>query len=539
MSFTVARCSVSDHILKVAQHFTQDLTHNTALASSFVICKDSYTDKNTGVTHVYIRQYLHSIEVADGNINVNVKDGVVLSYGDLDVDTLNDLTWMLFWFMIATIPNVSLAQDIIEDPASFLAKILSIWEMQFVGDQGSITMLIDNVPYALSPVPQGESTALELIWKFEVEMQDNWCKTAVSAASLHHIVSVVNWASDLPVPTPKLPSSLEHAIYKVLAWGINDPSVGNRSIQKENYDVLTSSIGWHSLPFANNPQSMSHKGSDVFAHENLKGRNVWKLNYHPNADADMVFKYKYVPTEIDCTDALGEAKKYINATVMQLFYYGLDKVLGNFQQHNFGRGSAENGAAFVNAQDSSRYNNANFMMPPDCQKVNPYHDGDMEAGIIIYELSYLGRLGWGESTSTYSDYAMGVWANKTIKPSIFVDSLFLPSPCKDGTVPDSDFYHPVKLTLDDDRKLLIPKHGNSLIQCRPPFFDACDTIIQVDSILTGSENHCDLWAAFAECGLSLNVTGRGLHTNNFKVPRKYNTTSSEVFLGARLPVSGE
>ena len=50
--------------------------------SGFTIRKDSYTDANTGVTHVYIRQLVNGIEVADGDFNVNVKDGRVISYGD-------------------------------------------------------------------------------------------------------------------------------------------------------------------------------------------------------------------------------------------------------------------------------------------------------------------------------------------------------------------------------------------------------------------------------------------------------------------------
>lgn len=68
--------------VEVAQRFIEELTSESAPASSFVIRKDSYTDKNSGVSHIYARQYMHGIEVADGDINVNVKDGVVISYGD-------------------------------------------------------------------------------------------------------------------------------------------------------------------------------------------------------------------------------------------------------------------------------------------------------------------------------------------------------------------------------------------------------------------------------------------------------------------------
>ena len=89
------------------------------------------------------------------------------------------------------------------------------------------------------------------------------------------------------------------------------------------------------------------------------------------------------------------------------------------------------------------------MTPPDGQNgrcrmyiwntASPYRDGDLEAGIVIHELTHgmstrltggpanSGCLGWGESggmgegwgdflattirsTSNYSDYSMGAWA---------------------------------------------------------------------------------------------------------------------------------
>jgi len=154
------------------------------------------------------------------------------------------------------------------------------------------------------------------------------------------------------------------------------------------------------------------------------------------------------------------AKGYINATITQLFYtsnmvhdlyyrYGFDEVSGNFQQHNFGRGGRDGDAVIANAQDGSGFNNANFMTPPDGQNgrcrmyiwntASPYRDGDLEAGIVIHELSHglstrltggpanSNCLGWGEaggmgegwgdylatairSTEVYSDYPMGAWA---------------------------------------------------------------------------------------------------------------------------------
>lgn len=82
-------------------------------------------------------------------------------------------------------------------------------------------------------------------------MQDNWYEASISATAPHRIISVVDWASDAPIPDE--PSTSEPATYNVFAWGINDPSVGNRSHNKENYDILASPVGWHAIPYANDP----------------------------------------------------------------------------------------------------------------------------------------------------------------------------------------------------------------------------------------------------------------------------------------------
>lgn len=54
--------------------------HNAGRA--YVIRPDSYTDTATGVTHVYARQVIGGIEVANAHVNLNIKDGRVLSFGD-------------------------------------------------------------------------------------------------------------------------------------------------------------------------------------------------------------------------------------------------------------------------------------------------------------------------------------------------------------------------------------------------------------------------------------------------------------------------
>ncbi|KAL5638983.1 hypothetical protein ACGC1H_003379 [Rhizoctonia solani] len=159
------------------------------------------------------------------------------------------------------------------------------------------------------------------------------------------------------------------------------------------------------------------------------------------------------------------------------------------------------------------------------------------------------------STSTYKDYPIGAWAanaksgirhfpystNNTINPSLydrlqridyqevhaigevwaeilyvvsnklidkhgFADSLFPSS--------ESKFYRFVE--REDNTLTKVPKHGNTLMlqlivdgmkaqPCNPTFVQARDAIIAADQTLTGGENKCTLWNAFASRGLGTNA----------------------------------
>jgi extracellular elastinolytic metalloproteinase len=88
-------------------------------------------------------------------------------------------------------------------------------------------------------------------------MRDNWYEAVVSRRAPHRIFSVVDWASDAPVPSE--PTQRPPATYNVFAFGINDPAEGNRSFAKENFDPLASPLGWHVIPVANDPLSSNLK----------------------------------------------------------------------------------------------------------------------------------------------------------------------------------------------------------------------------------------------------------------------------------------
>lgn len=194
-------------------------------------------------------------------------------------------------------------------------------------------------------------------------MEDNWYDAIVSAHDNGKILSVVDWASDSPMPIyipmdkllPPLESELEalkklfepaskrtlDATYLVYPWGTNDPQDGNRTSVSESKEVdhTASPYGWHSIPFRNVPPEMlerfAHRpipdkdsivnftttvGNNVFAQENWEGMNQFMSNYRPNS-AELNFSYPYEPKDKDSSNGrMREAKGHINATITQLFY---------------------------------------------------------------------------------------------------------------------------------------------------------------------------------------------------------------------------
>ncbi|KAH9987985.1 Fungalysin metallopeptidase-domain-containing protein [Russula vinacea] len=620
--------------------------------NGFALRKDSYTDKATGVTHVFFRQMINGIEVADGDINVNVKDGAVISYGDsfyrggvpsislvdesitpgphadfcdllqdrlaerfnlfrkesvatdqitmavlphkdetldrmhrlhswncehvrtpyefaergfVKRDDIVDPRNALLQFMVAATPHDAVVAEILDKHDQISENMTSWFEAHFIGDDyATLVEMIDNVPDAVSPVkakpvyiqlPDGDRTMLMQAWRFEVEMRDNWYEAVVSRQAPHRIFSVVDWASDAPVPsepTQRPPATTSLCIRH------QRPSEGNRSFAKENsihWPVLSGGTlsllpttsflhlkkdeySNYTITFGNNvwfPSSSLERYSIYtgFAHENWEGQYNWLQNYRPDGGEQL----------------------------------GGDAVIAN-------------------AQDGSGFNNANFMTPPDGQngRREPLPDGDLEAGIVIHELSHglsirltggpanSGCLGWGESggmgegwgdflatiirsKADYSDFPMGAWAanqakgirnypyslDNTINPSTyktldkpgywgvhaigevwaemlwvvsqrliakhgFVDSLFPPLPLEDGTIPTGDFYRSPETLSSDVAGQLVPKHGNSLVV--KLVLDAMK-LQHAARVLTGGENFCDLWLAFAEKGLGMDATVQG------------------------------
>ncbi|CAG8457263.1 4534_t:CDS:2 [Ambispora gerdemannii] len=434
--------------------------------------KNSYKSETNGVTHVYLRQIVNDLEVVNGDINVNVDEsGRVISYGDSfykgdkpqkDAVINSETTTSKFQLKIdftkfgfnkksrkskreyySSLFNNPDRSVISPEEAIFsLAKHINqdiphpekIDYTESVSFDGDPILLVTGVPFAISDVEvtqvyvQTDEGKLQLCWDLKTEMENNWYHGQVNAHD-GKVVQLIDWVAD--------------ASYNVFPIGINDPSDGSRETVIDPADKLASPLGWHSQSRKKNFTVTI--GNNVFAHENLAGSWEWENNYRPEGGQDLNFDF---PLSLEKTP-----KTYIDSSITNLFYWN-NIVAGNFQQSNFGKGGKSNDAVIANAQDGSGYNNANFATPPDGQHgkmrmyvwdvVNPWRDGDLEAGIVIHEYSHgistrltggpanSGCLGWGEAGGMgegWGDYfatilrmkpsfkrdttefGMGAWAN--------------------------------------------------------------------------------------------------------------------------------
>lgn len=148
----------------------------------------------------------------------------------------------------------------------------------------------------------------------------------------------------------------------------------------------------------------STRGNNVVAQEDHNANNGFGIGGHSQtAEPSLLFDYPPNFT-LQPTDSvnLGFANTnlfYWNNIMHDISYqYGFDEVSGNFQKNNLGRGGIGNDFVFADAQDGSGTNNANFSTPPDGSggrmqmylftTKNPKLDGDLDNGVISHEYTH-------------------------------------------------------------------------------------------------------------------------------------------------------
>jgi extracellular elastinolytic metalloproteinase len=262
----------------------------------------------------------------------------------------------LLAFLALVHPDEQLGSSLARDPSAFLGALESTFTPPSFHAPGPKTPTehIRNAPGVVGDEGAKASLAwlqtddgLKLVWRLELEMADNWYEGAVEVGS-GKVLAAVDWARDAPSAfarrkadgsgnkgkkSPPGKDKKDGAFkpeYRVWPLGVNDPSVGNRSLLTGPHDVLASPAGWHAIPLSTSPflsttpgvtvdakagwvNTTTTLGNNVFAQENWEGQGNWVANYRPVVKNGS-FDFPYGEEE-----GL-RPKEYADLAITELFY---------------------------------------------------------------------------------------------------------------------------------------------------------------------------------------------------------------------------
>ncbi|HEX5780923.1 MAG TPA: M36 family metallopeptidase [Solirubrobacteraceae bacterium] len=301
------------------------------------VVTDRYTDRDTGVTHVYLRQRHNGLDVIDGTMTLTLApDGSVASVGDRFVRDL-----------ARTAPG----STPLRSAAAARSEAIDALDAD------------DVLPGRPELVYKKDGAGLRLAWKVRVIEDDGdhaW--DAVVDARDGTLLAATDWVS--------------HAVaYNVFAPPLAGPDEGTRSIVVDPADPLASPFGWHDTDGVAGHESTLTIGNNVHAATDNDSNDVADAGSESDGGPGMIFDTPFDPAQ--------PASANRGAAVTNLFYvvnhihdvayrYGFTEEAGNFQANNYGRGGLGGDAVDAHAVDGTfGTNNANFFTPPDGDPVKP------------------------------------------------------------------------------------------------------------------------------------------------------------------------
>ena len=357
---------------------------------------DRYVSDQTQATHLYLRQVVAGLEVAQADLSVHVAPaGQIISVGGGFVPGLTELVAN---GQIVLEPTLT-AEEAAQRAAASLGVVLDGEPaMVHMAEDGMSCVIaapglsLDDVSARLHLVPSSYGTAA-LSWQLIVRTPDNqhWYDLSVDAHA-GHVTSQIDWSND--------------ASYNVLPIPTESPNFGSFQIVVDPHlaSPVASPFGWHDTNGSPGAESTLTIGNNVDAHLDRDGNNVADAGGRPDGGPGLNFNFTFDPALTPLQNA--------NAAVTNLFYwnnvlhdvhyvYGFTPAAGNFQTNNYGQGGLGNDAVQADAQDNANggsVNNANMAVPPDGTAprmqmyefalTSPRRDSDIDPGIIIHEYGH-------------------------------------------------------------------------------------------------------------------------------------------------------
>ncbi|KAJ1963865.1 hypothetical protein GGI12_001792 [Dipsacomyces acuminosporus] len=376
---------------------TAYLAKNHKIPVENIKITDAYTDKATGVTHVYARQTIHGTDVVNAVANINIsKDGKVISSSQsfAPASAVSKIKRSTGSLSTRANANASL-KSALKSMTDYVKTGVNATTLNSVQISSSSSLASGELEFSISGLPKDaavDSTAsakksyiqladgsLKSVWSIVLKQDENWYHGHVNAET-NKVESINNWVSNAES-------------YNVLPRTVNSPEAGQRQVVTNPANPKASPRGWVS--------SGTTVGNNVWAQNNPSGGRNWRNNYRPRARAGNVFNYPM--------NLYQNPSSYVDASITQLFYtvnvmhdlsylYGFDEAAGNFQDTNYSGRGRGNDAVVAFTQDGSGTNNANFATPPDgyngvmrmyvWTRSNPYRDSSLDQDIVAHEFTH-------------------------------------------------------------------------------------------------------------------------------------------------------
>ncbi|RYP55110.1 hypothetical protein DL768_000229 [Monosporascus sp. mg162] len=544
-----------------------ELAKSVAPDAEFRLVDDHYVGNN-GVAHVNFKQTAHGLDIDNADFNVNIAaDGSVFSYGHSfytgRIPAENPLVKRAFSDPTQALEGATRVLELPVTGEATAEPLGGIETYSLKGTSGAQEDPEARLVYFAKP-----DGTLALTWRVETDVLDDWLLTYIDASSNEEIHGVVNYVaeatyevfpwgindpdeSDREIVTD--PWDLDASEFTwhsdgsknyTTTWGNNgfaqnNPTGGSQ--YENNYRPSSPSLSFE-YPY---DTSMSTPSSYIDA-------SVAQLYYTANLYHDLLY-------DLGFTEEAGNFQQNNNAKGGQ----GNDGVILNAQD-----GSGTNNANFATPADGRNGRMRMYIWTRttprrDCSfeagvviheythgLSNRLTGGPRNAGCLSGgEAGGMGE-GWSDFYSTAirlkpgdtrdTEYPLGAWVsgnpagireyvystNMDTNPHTYKSVDTRTAVHATGNVWATMLYEVLwnlidkhgkndgdKPTFDSsgvptDGKFLAMKlvlDGMALQPCTPNFVSARDAILDADKALTGGDNQCEIWTAFAKRGLGQNA----------------------------------
>ncbi|KAI0160755.1 extracellular elastinolytic metallo proteinase [Xylariaceae sp. FL1272] len=527
-----------------------ELVKSVAPDATFRVVDDHYVGSN-GVAHVNFKQTANGIDIDKVDFNVNIaRDGTVFSYGNS--------------FHTGQIPeNRSIGKRGLSDAVKALTAATSTLQLPIKDGSQAVAEAIEGVETYVLKGTSGAQKDPEAQLVYLVKSDGKLAMTWLDADNMKDIHGVVDWVSDATFEVfPWGVNDPDEGSRVTLTdpWDTTASEFGWLSDGTTEYDVTRGNNAIAQTNIDGGDDYLDNyrpeEANDEFVYD-------WRVKWDPastyqNASVTQLFytsnTYHDVLYDLGFTEAAGNSEAKNNGQGGK----GADLVILNAQD-----GSGTNNANFATPKDGQNGRMRMYLWTEstpyrDCAFeagviIHEYTHGlsnrltggpDNANCLQTTEAGGMGE-GWGDFMATAirlkdtdtreTDYSLGAWlynnpagirnylytTNLETNPYMYVTANTYNEVHDIGEIWATMLYEVMWNLIDKhglstaqkpefrdgvptDGKFLTMKlvmDGMALQPCNPNFVQARDAILDADVALTGGENQCEIWTAFAKRGL--------------------------------------